>query len=252
MSLSIWTACAGKSRLRLFRAAPWRVVEAQHVSSTRKLVESVAEQDELERIIESTKPPLPADCEHLHYLLFTPFRYSPPLRNGSRFGTKQQRGIWYGSDQRETALAEVAYYRLLFLSGSTAELLPLTLPLSVFQAHIATEAGIDLTEAPFSEYSSQLSSPTSYDDAQRCGLEMCAAGVIAFRFDSARAPGGTNLGIFHPSAFSKPDPDTPESWTCTVTQTQIEYRPVNLPHRQTLVFSRDQFEVDGELPSPAA
>lgn len=251
MSQSIWTACAGKSRLRPLQAAPWRIVEAQHVNSTQKLVDSVAEQLELERIIEQTKPPLPADCEHLHYLLFTPFRYSPPLRNGSRFGTKQQRGIWYGSDQRDTAMAEVAYYRLLFLAGSTARLLPLTLPLSVFQAHVATDAGVDLTEAPFSEYAGQLSSPTSYEVAQQCGREMRGDGVVAFRFGSARSPGGTNLALFHPSAFSKPDPDTPESWTCTVTRTQVEYRPVNVPRRETLVFARGQFEVDGLLPSPA-
>ena len=251
MSLSIWTACAGKSRLRPLRATPWRVVEAQHVSSTRKLVDSVAEQEELERIIEQTKPPLPADCEHLHYLLFSPFRYSPPLRNGSRFGTKQQRGIWYGSDQRETAMVEVAYYRLLFLAGSTAQLLPLTVPLSIFQSHVATSLGVDLTEAPFSEYREQLSSPTSYEVAQSCGREMRADGVVAVRFESARQHGGTNLALFHPAAFAKPDPDTPEAWTCTVTRTQVEYRPVNVPRRETLVFARSQFEVDGALPSPA-
>ena len=48
MSSSIWTRCAGDSRLRELRLSPWRVVEAQHRISTRKLVDSADEQEVLE------------------------------------------------------------------------------------------------------------------------------------------------------------------------------------------------------------
>jgi len=52
----------------------WRGVEAQHVVSTMKLVDSEAEQVELEQILETSKPPAPA----AHFLIATPFRYPSP------------------------------------------------------------------------------------------------------------------------------------------------------------------------------
>src|SRR3954463_15070833 len=110
MSSSIWTRCAGDSEIRPLDVSPWRVVEAQHQLSTRKLVDSAEEQMLLEDLIERSKPPATAGTR-LHYLLATPFRY-PPLRHGSRFGSRFVRGIWYGSETRRTAFAEVAYYRL--------------------------------------------------------------------------------------------------------------------------------------------
>ena len=44
----------------------WRLVEAQHHVSTLKLVDSVAQQEVLEDLIETTKPPLPPECRDLH------------------------------------------------------------------------------------------------------------------------------------------------------------------------------------------
>jgi hypothetical protein len=225
------------------------VVEAQHVISTRKLVDTTAEQEELERIIDDQKPALAQDFIGLNYLLFTPFRY-PPLRNGSRFGTRQQRGIWYGSDAQRTAFAEVAYYKLLFLEGSTAKLDALELKVSAFQANVATDAGIDLTLAPFWEYRGRISSPVAYDEAQALGNAMREAGVAVFRYASARDREGTNIGLFSP-AFARKDPDTPESWFCHVSRGGVEYRPANIPRRESHVFPREQFLVDGGLPAPA-
>jgi hypothetical protein len=66
------------------RHALWRAVEAQHVVSTMALVDSIEEQHVLERLLDDTKPAIPAAAAHLHWLLFTPFRYPPPP-GGSRF-----------------------------------------------------------------------------------------------------------------------------------------------------------------------
>jgi RES domain len=243
--------CGGRSNLRPLKARPWRVVEAQHVIATRKLVDSAAEQEELERIIEEQKPKRPsaAALGGLHFLLFTPFRH-PPLRNGSRFGTRAQGGIWYGSDTQSTAFAEVAYYRLVFLDGSEAALAPLSLTLSAFQAHVGTDSGIDLTVGPFVAFKARISSPSDYAEAQALGLEMRTAAVSVFRFHSARDAKGTNVGLFVP-AFLKNEPDTPETWFCTVSLEAVELTPANVPGRQVHVFGRAQFEVAGRLPSPA-
>jgi len=72
------------------------MVEAQHVTSTRKLVDSDEEQQILEKEIDHVKPTLPDDAEFrgIHYLLSTPFRY-PPLSHGSRFGTRHERSLWH-------------------------------------------------------------------------------------------------------------------------------------------------------------
>ena len=86
-----------------------------------QLVTVVAEQQLLEQLIEEVKPRVRARTGRLHYLLFTPFRY-PPLRHGSRFGARSEPGIWYGSESQRAAFAEVAYYRLLFLEASSANL----------------------------------------------------------------------------------------------------------------------------------
>ena len=43
MSSSIWTQCAGDSRVGPLQLSPWRVVESQHHVSTRKLVDSLDE-----------------------------------------------------------------------------------------------------------------------------------------------------------------------------------------------------------------
>src|SRR3954464_4226566 len=111
MSSSIWTRCAGVSEIRPLRASAYRAVEAQHQVSTRKLVDSSEEQILLEELIDSAKPP-DVTRGRSHYLLSTPFRY-PPLLHGSRFGARHERGIWYGSETRRTAFAEVAYYRFV-------------------------------------------------------------------------------------------------------------------------------------------
>jgi len=122
MSRSIWTRCAGPSEVRRLSGAFRRVVEDQSRNSTRKLLDSDAEQAVLEELLEThAKLPVPEGFRHLHFLLFTPFRH-PPLRNGSRFGTRRERGILYGARKLETAFAEVAPYRLLFLEGTSADL----------------------------------------------------------------------------------------------------------------------------------
>ena len=52
MSANIWTQCGGISNLRKLKARPWRVVEAQHIVSTLKLVDSLEEQRILEELID--------------------------------------------------------------------------------------------------------------------------------------------------------------------------------------------------------
>src|SRR5256885_2917733 len=145
MSQTSWPRCAGSSEVRPLGGRFHRVVEAQFRNSTRKLCDSDEEQEVLEKLIdERAKAPVPAGFEGLHYLLSTPFRH-PPLRNGSRFGTRQERGILYGARDLPTAFAEVAYYRLLFLEGTEADLGVVSVELTAFSFGIAARLAIHLT-----------------------------------------------------------------------------------------------------------
>lgn len=253
MSSTIWTRCAGDSELRPLRVEVWRVVESQHQVSTRRLVDSDAEQRLLERLIDDAKPPDPTSGRR-HYLLFTPFRY-PPLRHGSRFGRRSERGIWYGSEALATAFAEIAYYRLLFLEGTAADLGTVETPLTAYRARVRTERGVDLTSSPFDLHEAVLASPSSYVATQALGTAMRAAGVQAFRFRSARdVARGTNMGVLDPEAFGRRQPRDFETWHCTASRERVEMASRRWASRfdaAVHTFPRAQFLVQGELPAPA-
>lgn len=250
MSSSIWTRCAGASEIGPLRLAPWRVVEAQHQVSTRKLVATDAEQALLEELIESVKPP-DATGGRLHYLLSTPFRYSP-LRRGSRFARRGERGVWYGAELIRTAFAEAAYYRLLFLEGSSADLGAVETQLTVFRAAVRTERGIDLTRPPFAAYRAELASKDRYEETQALGTAMREAGVEVFRFESARdVAGGSNVGVMSPSAFGRARPRDLQTWHCTATRVRVEMVKRDYFERASFAYPREDFLVGGHLPAPA-
>ena len=249
MSSSIWTQCAGDSRLSPLRIDVWRVVEAQHQVSTRKLVDTADEQILLEELIDRIKPP-DRTRGSLHYLLATPFRY-PPLAHGSRFAGRYQPSIWYGSETRHTALAEVAYYRFVFLAGTSAALGPIATTLTAFTARASSDRAIDLTATPFDTHRSSIASPTNYAASQSLGDAMRAAGVELFRFASARDETGVNVGVFAPGAFGRSKPRGFETWHCIASHEQVEFSKRDYFARGSMSFSREQFLVNGHLPAPA-
>jgi hypothetical protein len=228
------------------------VVESQSRSSTRALVDNLDDHALLEQMLEESKPAAPEGAERLHYLLWTPFRY-PPLAHGSRFGTRAEGGLWYGSEGLVTAFAEFAYYQFYFLEGPVEPLGPLRRRLSVFQAQLRTERGVDLTRPPFLAFRASLSSPRLYQEAQSLGAAMRADGVQACRFHSARdKSGGTNVVAFTPQAFSKRKPSPFQTWNCFATRTSVELTRDGVSGPTVHSFSRAEFLVDGVLPRPAA
>jgi hypothetical protein len=248
---NIWTQCAERFEAQQLSGPAWRAVESQHVASTRKLVDSDDEQQVLESLIDTAKPPWPSGRRFagLHYLLATPFRH-PPLRYGSRFGTRQARGIFYCAQAQATVFAEKAYYVLLFLEGTDASIEPFARPLTVFQTRISTKKGADLTRPPFDAYTDRISSPVSYRDSQPLGASMREVGIAAFRFVSARDPErGANLGLFEP-VFTTKKPLNAEQWICTATRQRVELQPGPAVVKPRTSFSRGSFEVGGVLPAP--
>ena len=218
--------------------------------STRKLVDSDAEQAVLEDVLETQKPPAP-DTSRLHYLLFTPFRY-PPLPHGSRFGGRWERGIWYGAEDQRAAFAEVAYYRLLFLEGTAAPFALVQTDLTAFRTPLKTRRGVDLTSAPFDRWAAELTSKTSYAATQPLGTAMRDAAVEAFRYRSARdVEGGINIGVFAPQAFAARRPKELQTWHAWATRAGVDISRRDYFVRDGYRFPREDFLVRGGLPRPA-
>jgi hypothetical protein len=169
---------------------------------------------------------------------------------GTRFGSPSERSIFYGAERVETSLAEKAYYQLLFLEGTKADLRNMTCDWSAFTIGVSTDRAVDLTSEHFSEFQPELRSPTSYVATQRLGTAMRSAGVVAFTFSSVRCPqGGKVIGLFEP-AFSQLEPVGLHTWKCVVTNEGCEVYSLNTI-RDALVFTRASFEIDGVLPSPS-
>ena len=83
-----------------------RLVEQQGAQAIRRTTDSLDEQAWLEDFLEASKPELPSaeECPLRHRLLLTPFRYRK--RYGSRFATRWERGLFYGSRSRFGCLLE--------------------------------------------------------------------------------------------------------------------------------------------------
>ena len=234
MSFNIWTARAVEAEAARGQRRLWRAVEAQHVASTLRLVASVDEQVVLERLLESSKPAIPAAAADLHYLLATPFRYSSPI--GSRFRSGAQTGVWYGAEKERTACAELGFWRWRFLNDSPALDSLGPAPLTVFRAGIDGRM-IDLTAAPFKKSRADWTRPNDYSATQAFAQVARAARVDAIRYESVRDPQhGTAVAVLAPGAFKPRRPLESHTWFLTV-------RP------EVVIWQRDgaSFEFDARL-----
>ena len=252
MSQTIWTRCAAEPGLRRLRCRVWRVVEGQHVIATRKLVDSLAEHEVLERLIDGVKPPMPDEPAFVgqHYLLATPFRY-PPLQYGSRFGGRFEGGVWYGSMSTPTALAESAFYRLLLLDGSRGEFGVISSEHSAFRVRLESGRGFDLGWVDLAEMQPLLSRD-DYHQSQAFGRELRAAGGEVLRFPSVRDPnGGVNVAVFTPVVFRDRRPDLVEGWSASSDRQSVVFHRVDVHGATRLEFARADFTDGDRLPHPS-
>lgn len=239
--MSLWVDCDGEKHIIALHQEPWRIVEAQHISSSRDLVDTLEEHDFLEELLEESKPSI---SKQKDYLIFTPFRY-PPLKYGSRFGHVYEPSLWYGSLELSTAFAEVAYYRLQFFKDTTAPLDYIEIPMTAFQAILSTERGINLTLTPFKQHTEQISHKQSYAYSQPLGTDMRTAQIEAFIYYSARSQTtGKNIAAYVPSVFQKKNAQyihQQQNWICMANHHQIEFTRLSILERQRMSFATEFF-----------
>ena len=245
--MATWTPAALTSEARRLTGRCWRVVEAQHVVSTLKIVDTLGEQERLEQLLDESKPPVPPECRHLHYLLSTPFRYGAPYPRGSRFRRAGlTAGVFYGSQTVTTAVAEMTFARLLFFAESPATPWPANASEhTVFQVRFRTNAGIDLSMEPFDRDLARWTHPTDYTACQEMADAARAAGVEVIRYPSARESNGVNLALLTCAAFSVTAPVERQTWRLLFDSGGVRAL-CEFPERR-LAFGRTAFAADPRI-----
>jgi hypothetical protein len=210
-----WTPDALRSEFHNFKGRVWRLVEAQHLVSTMKLVDRLDEQQLLEELLDESKRAFPSECDGLDYLLKTPFRYNSTYPHGSRFRRAGlTKGVYYAALSVTTALAEMVFYRLLFYAESPQTSYPdRAADYTAFAASISTAAAIDLTKEPLSRDEALWLDPSDYEACQQLEGEARLAGAEAILYRSVRdASGGRNIALLEPRGFASKAPLERKTW----------------------------------------
>ena len=197
----------------------WRMVEGQHVVSTMPLVDTLAEQAVLERLLDATKPAIPEDCRDLHYLMSAPFRYGTYPAH-SRFRRRgRSPGVFYASEHSLTAAAETVWYRLRFFEGSPGTPLPVAaLAFTAIAVRAVTPFAADLTAPPLSDRAGDWTDPDDYTACLAFADAARDAGIEVIRYTSVRDPDARpNLALLTCRAFAEREPLATESWRIRLT-----------------------------------
>lgn len=242
-----WTPIAVASEARRARHRLWRAVEAQHLISTRLLVDSADEQALLERIIDGVKPAAPQEAARfgvngrgLHYLLLTPWRYAPPPP-GTRFRAPTDEGVFYGADAIRTACAELGWWRWKFLMESPALERIDWRQQTLFSTAIQTLT-IDLRQPPFDTDAADWTAPDSYEATQAFARVAREAQIGAIRYTSVRDPDGTGVctAVLRLDAFSgAPDETAAQSWAIAVQRDRVIWRRQSPFVKEEFVFEME-------------
>ncbi|WEN42045.1 hypothetical protein CKCBHOJB_01630 [Thauera sp. GDN1] len=200
------------------------MVEAQHVASTMKIVDDAAEQDVLEQLLESSKPPRPSGVPTLDYLLASPFRYDP-RRGGSRFRGATDPGVFYGAQGVRTACAELGYWRWKFLHDAVDLERIEPVAHTAFRVRLAAVVA-DLREPPFAIDLDAWKHPTDYGATQafaRVAREARIGGIV---YPSVRDPEPAwCIAVLDAAAFASPRPDPgKQTWWLAVLQDGVVWR----------------------------
>ena len=265
-----------KAAIEPVKGRGFRVAESQEQIATMDIVDSAFEQSRLEELLETNKPPYRDSVDDLHYLLKTPFRY-PPLDYGSRFGRPFEKSLFYAAVKMDTALAETAFYRFVFVHDTQVPFpKPVKSQHTLFEVSVKTNNGVKLQSPDWLNVRSQLVDPEDYRFTQAIGTEMREAGVEAFQFISARAVQvglrslddqptegglqnlatdyvGINWGLFEPSAFQKTQPSNPRPMIVITTKENVSIVMTETDGSSTASeFPVTHFMVSGRIPRPAS
>lgn len=218
-----------------------------------KLVDTLDEQAMLESVLEPSKPPIPSECRHLDFLLFTPFRYGAPYPSGSRFRRAGVTpGVFYASDSADTAIAEMVFHRLLFFSDAPTVPWPTNAgEYTVFSAGYRSDATLDLTIPPLARHRSRWTHPTDYGACQTLAERARLAGIEVMWYASvrARSVAAVNIALLTCRAFTSRAPMSRQTWRFLFAEHGV--RAICERPKRRLEFDRRAFADDRRIASLA-
>jgi len=224
VSFTTWTPRALWSSARHWHGSVWRIVDAQYLAGSMKLVDTREEQDILDRLLQADLPMLPQVFRQLDPLLTAAFR-THPLRRGSRFRAITDPGVFYGATEVDTACAEMGYWRWKFLQDAVdlADIPPVAY--TAFESDVATLA-IDLRDRHFSRDEDHWQHRSSYTGTQALARSARAANLGAVRYASVRDPHqGECIALLTPAAFASPLPrPVRQTWWLLARRNEVIWR----------------------------
>jgi hypothetical protein len=207
-------------RARSLSATLWRGVEAQHKVATLKVVDTLAEQQRLEELLEESKPPLPREATALHYLLATPFRYASPWP--SRFRAAHEPGVWYGARALRSACAETGYWRWRFAADSDAlRDEQVVSELTFFQAQVRGRVA-DLAAPPWNEFEAAWMHSSDYTATHALARAARDVELHWIHYRSVRDPQHGACGaVLRAPALRMGDLTRQHTWVCRVRRESV-------------------------------
>lgn len=206
-----------EAHFRPYRRNVWRVIEGQSRSSTVRLVDTFAEHDTLEALLEDSKPPVPEDCRHLDFQFWSPFRYGRYPKSSRFRRAGRTPGVWYGAEEPLTAISETVWKTLAFYRASEGTPLPRRpIEHTAVMADIRTDRALDLT-APELAGAGNWTDPEDYAECLALSDAMRAVDGEAIRYASVRHPEpAANVAVLCCGAFAQPRPIQHQTWQVTL------------------------------------
>jgi hypothetical protein len=156
-------------------------------------------------------------------------------------------GVFYASEKPQTAIAETAFWRLLFYVESPATPIPINpSEYTAFSAEYATEKSIDLTKGQYAAHKARWMHMTDYIACQAFADVARAAEIEIVRYASVRDPQhGINLALLTCRAFAKPKPIDRQTWHIRLSETGVQ--AICEAPRSGLTFDRKAFAADPRI-----
>jgi hypothetical protein len=156
-------------------------------------------------------------------------------------------GVFYASARPATAVAEMAYHRLLFFADSPGTPWPGNAgECTVFSARYRTATGIDLTTPPLDRDRATWRHPVEYEACQQLADAARAAGAEIIRYPSARDPdAGVNVALLTCRAFGSREPVARQTWRVQLGPSGV--RAICDHPERRLGFDRAAFAADPRI-----
>jgi hypothetical protein len=160
-------------------------------------------------------------------------------------------GVFYASETPQTAVAEMAFYRLLFFADSPNTPWPANpAEYTAFSAEYGTKKAIDLTKGKYGTDRTKWMHVTDYSHCQALAEAARKAKIEVIRYASVRDPGqGMNFALLTCRAFARPKPIDQQTWHIRLSDAGAQ--AICEAPKSGITFDRKSFAADPESPNCA-